>query len=123
MEEPITTVIIEPEPTPQEIQAAPTCETVGADVSTQQPQIDEPVERVTSEPLALEPPTGGSTDHNGPKEQGPVAKDDTVTPDSVPTAPQRQEQQPSNDATEETTPEVGQDIRTEPGILDILEAK
>ena len=62
-------------------------------------------------------------DQNEPKAQEPVSQDDTVTPDSVPLALQRQEQHLSNDATEETTPEVGQDIHTEPGILDILEAK
>ena len=62
-------------------------------------------------------------DQNEPKAQEPVSQDDTVTPDSVPLALQRQEQHLSNDATEKTTPKVGQDIRTEPGILDILDSE
>ena len=114
---------MEPEATTQAHPTAPTCEAEGAEGSTQHPQTDEPAEKVTNEPLASEPPTGGSTNHNGHKQQGSVVKDDTVNPDSVPTAPRRQEQQPINDATNETTPEVGQDTRTEPGILDILDSE
>ena len=92
-------------------------------MSTQQPQTDGPVEKVAYEPLVSEPPVGGSRDHNGHKEQGSATKDDMVTPDSAPTAPRRQEQQLIHDATHETTPEVGQDTRTEPGILDILDSE
>ena len=100
-----------------------TCEAEGAGESTQQPQTDEPTEKVAHEPLAPELPTEGNTDHNGHMEQGTATKDDTATPDSAPIAPHREEQQPIHDATHETTPEVGQDTRTEPGILDILDSE
>ena len=73
--------------------------------------------------MAPEPLTEGNTDHNEHVEQGTGSKNDTDTPDSAPTGPHRQEQQPTHDASHETTPEVGQDTRTEPGILDILESE
>ena len=79
----------EPEPTPQGNQEAPTCKVAEADISTQQPQTDAPAEMVTRKPLAPGLTTGGSMDRNEPKEQEPLTQDDTVTPDSVPSAPQR----------------------------------
>ena len=100
--------------------AAPTCEAEGAGGSTQQPQTYKPAEEVAHEPLASEPPTEGNTDHNGHTEQGTATKDDMGTPNSAPTAPPKQEQQPIHDATHETMPEVGQDTRTELSTLDIL---
>ena len=114
---------MEPKATTQTHPAAPTCEAEGAGGSTQQPQTEEPAEKVACEPLASEPPTEGNTDHNEHMEQGAATKNDTVTPDSASIAPHRQEQQPIHDATHETTPEVGQDTRTEPGILDILDSE
>ena len=108
--------------TEQEIQPA-TEDTEEAGESTQQTQTDELAEKEAHAPLAPEPVTEGNTDHNGHTEQGTGSKDDTATPDSTSTDPHRQEQQPSHDASHEITPEVGQDIRTEPGILDILESE
>ena len=78
---------------------------------------------VTREPLESEPTTQGNIDPNKPKEQEPVTQEDAVTPETATSLTQGQDQQLSNDATEKTTPELGQDIRTEPGILDILEAE
>ena len=78
---------------------------------------------VTREPLESEPTTQGNIDPNKPEEQEPVTQEGTVTPQTAPSFTQRQDQQLSNDATEKTTPELGQDIRAEPGILDILEAE
>ena len=100
-----------------------TCEADEVGVSMQQPQTNEAAEKIAHEPLVPEPPTEGNTDHNGHTEQGTATKDDTATPDSAPIAPHREEQQPIHDATHETTPEVGQDTRTEPGILDILDSE
>ena len=108
--------------TEQEIQPA-TWDAEEAGESTQQTQTDEPAEEVAHKPLAPEPVTEGNTDHNEHAEQGTGSRDDTATPDSAPTGPHRQEQQPTHDASHETTPEVGQDTRTEPGILDILESE
>ena len=116
-EEPITAGITEPEVHP------PTCEAEGAGESTQQPQTYKPAEEVAHEPLASEPATEGNTDHNGHTKQGTGTKDDTATPDSAPTVPHKQEQQPTHNASHEITPEVGQDTRTEPGILDILDSE
>ena len=73
--------------------------------------------------MAQEPVTENNTDHNGNAEQGTGSKDDTAIPDSAPTDLHEQEQQLSHDASHEITPEVGQDTRTEPGILDILESE
>ena len=98
-------------------------DTEGAGESTQQTQTEEPAEKEGHAPLAPEPVTENNMDHNGNAEQGTGSKDDTATPDSTSTDPHRQEQQPSHDASHEITPEVGQDTRTEPGILDILESE
>ena len=69
--------------------------------------------------MALGPVTENNTDHNGNAEQGTGSKDNTATPDSAPKDPHRHEPQLSH----EITPEVGQDTRTEPRILDILESE
>ena len=124
-EEQVTTVTSEPEPTPQENKdpqkAASTRELAGADMITQQPQTDVPAKMITREPLDTEPTTEGIMDPNKPEEQELVTQDGTVTPDSALSAPQRQDQQLSNNAIEKTKTKLGQDIRAESGILNILE--
>ena len=129
-EEPITVMNSKPlesGPAPQgnkdPQKAATTRELAGANMITQQPQTDVPAKMITREPLDTEPTTEGIMDPNKPEEQKPVTQEDAVTPEAAPTLTQGQDQQLSNDATENTTPELGQDIRADPRILDIMEAE
>ena len=135
-EEPITVMNSKPlesGPAPQgnkdPQKAATTRELAGAKTITQQPQppinqqTEVPATMVAREPWEPEPTTLGDIDPNKPEEQKPVTQEDAVTPEAAPTLTQGQDQQLSNDATENTTPELGQDIRADPRILDIMEAE
>ena len=109
-EEQVTVITSDPresEPTPQENKdpqkAASTRELAGAKTITQQPQppinqqTEVPATMVAREPWEPEPTTLGDIDPNKPEEQELVTQDGTVTLDSIPSAPQRQEQQLGNE--------------------------
>ena len=74
------------------------------------PQTGAPATVVTSEPMEPEPVTQTNNDTNEPEEQEPVTQEDDVTLETTTSTTQGQGQQPSNDATENITPELGQNV-------------
>ena len=83
------------------------------------PQIEAPVMVVASNPVEQEPitPIDDGTNAFKPITQEEVTLGTTTSPS------QGHGPQPSDDATENITPESGQNVRVEPSILDILEAE
>ena len=87
------------------------------------PQPETPATAVTNEPVEPESITQTNEDTNEPEEQEPVTQEEEVTLGTTTPTSQEHGPQPSEDAAKSITPKSGPNIRAEPSILDILEAK